>query len=215
MTRFRRLMVVTAVIVPVTITGIAVKLQAEPQAAATVTAGSSSSFAAINVADRAGVSATDTLPKRALELMKLDADTVRLVGSFPSVAKQPLRLYTARTLKGESCLVEDGIDGVTPDGRPLRVYGGACSRDLFRGRSVAWIRGTSREADGSERVRFVGLVSPETSRLSAVSASGAPISVPLTDGRAFLWYPPANSAAQPVLLAHQGDGAAIERVTLP
>jgi hypothetical protein len=158
----------------------------------------------------AGVS----IPQSTIEGMQLDSASVRLVGSFPGPATRPLRLYTARTTKGETCLIEDGIDGLTPDGRPLRVSGGACSEDLFLGRSVAWVRGMSRGAGGVVTPRIIGIVKPGIERLGVVSA-GTRTDVPLTAAGAFVWFQPAGTARASKLIAETLDGTDVEETALP
>jgi hypothetical protein len=148
----------------------------------------------------AGVS----IPQSTIEGMQLD----------PGPATRPLRLYTARTTKGETCLIEDGIDGLTPDGRPLRVSGGACSEDLFLGRSVAWVRGMSRGAGGVVTPRIIGIVKPGIERLGVVSA-GTRTDVPLTAAGAFVWFQPAGTARASKLIAETLDGTDVEETALP
>jgi hypothetical protein len=153
-----------------------------------------------DVGDDSGSLSEDTIEK-----LNLDSATVELLGDYGSLST-PYRLFFAKTIDGLECLVEDGVDGTTPDGRPLRVYGRACSPKLFEHSPFAIVVSRTGGPDvGTVRsVRVVGRARPDVDRMAIRDDLGELHAVALNAQRAFFFELP-----QAVLDQRAGVGAVI------
>lgn len=158
--------------------------------------------------------AEPSVRETAIRLLQLRRGEIRHLATF-HVRGGEHRLFLAPTAKGETCLVEDVESGTTPDGRPLRVYGGSCSPDVWLGHRLAWTM-HSGAANGAERLTIVGVARPSVANVALVNAAGERRVAALTPSSAFVFDLAAENAAfDPVaIVALDRAGTEIDRMLL-
>ncbi len=162
---------------------------------------------AAQVSQRAGTNPTN-IPRDRLLAMGLVPDQIRRVGAFGAAGKQH-ELYLGPMTDGTMCLIEDEQLGTTPDGRPLRVYGKACSPGLLK--DHATIISISGAGGGSSpQQSVVGIARPDVASVVLEDSAGATHPVPLNANHAFEYTAP-DGVKLAAVVAHSTNGAEIER----
>jgi hypothetical protein len=121
--------------------------------------------------------------------MNLAPESIRTLGAFRSRSGEEHNLFRARTNAGETCIVEDSVTGTTPQGEPLRVYGGGCSASGANDHPVRWSLSTAGgpDAENMDGLRIVGFAEAGVSRIEVVDSDGKINAVELSDAGAFLY----------------------------
>lgn len=160
--------------------------------------------------------AEQKVPEAAIEMLQLRRAEIRHLATFRVRGGQH-RLFIAPTAKGETCLVEDVESGTTPDGRPLRVYGGSCSPDVWLGHRIAWTIHSSGANGDRQRLTLVGVARPSVASVALVNALGERRVASLTPTSAFVFDLSAaeNALFEPVaIVALDGVGRGVDRMSL-
>jgi hypothetical protein len=167
-------------------------------------------------------SGTDSaLPADAVVRMKLNPATVREIGRFTTPAGSPHALYLATREDGQTCLVEDVVSGTTPDGRPLRIYGGDCSSDVYLGHQVAWTVGSDGGPSSTQMTRryIIGIAKPEVARIGILLSNGTEGSVRPTPTGSFLWDARPSDLRAGIdvtaITAYSSNGSRIDEMRIP
>jgi hypothetical protein len=164
---------------------------------------------AVQVSLRAGANPTN-IPRDRLLAMGLVPDQIRQVGAFGATGKQH-ELYLGPMTDGTMCLIEDEQLGTTPDGRPLRVYGRACSPGLLKDHAVVISissAGGGSVPEGAESI--VGVARPDVDSVVLEDSAGAIHPVPLNSSHAFEFAAP-DGVRLAAVVAYSTSGVEIER----
>lgn len=156
------------------------------------------------------------VPENVIERLQLRRGEIRHLATF-RVRGGKHSLFMAPTAKGETCLVEDVESGTTPDGRPLRVYGGSCSPDVWLGHEIAWTMHSGGATDRATPITLVGVARSSVAAVALVNLAGERRLAALTSTSAFVFDLSAaeNAAFDPVaIVALSRGGNEIDRMSL-
>ena len=144
-------------------------------------------------------------------MLSLEAGTKRTLGEFELGAGRRVRLMTADTLDGKSCLFDD--DSISGIGATCLEHG------LFARRRVAFLVSFEGGPDRFSELRVVGVAASGVRSVSLVNTDGSSIELKLTRERAFLFESPAadlEARTYPTALRLYGaSGKLVETVTFP
>ena len=93
---------------------------------------------------------SEGLSSRTIEMLDLDVDTVRAVGSFVPEAGGSHKVFLAKNRNGESCLVAERAFGDSIASKAGGTYGGGCSPE----RLARTISGSRARLPGPGRTRY-------------------------------------------------------------
>lgn len=155
------------------------------------------------------------VPEKVIELLQLRRAEIRHLATFRLRGGEH-SLFMAPTAKGETCLVEDVESGTTPDGRPLRVYGGSCSPDVWLGHQIAWTM-HSGATDRATSLTLVGVARSSIAAVALVNVADERRVAALTSTSAFVFDLSAaeTAAFDPVaIVALSRSGGELDRMSL-
>ena len=139
------------------------------------------------------------------------------VGDFATPSGGKHEVFLGEAAGGAVCLIDDVVSGTTPDGRPLRVYGSACSPRPLRRAVLMFKVGTAKHANGVETMHIVGVAHEIVRSLSVTDQAGKTYEVPLNTMNGFRYEVPsgfARAGGRAVLVAYDSRGVAIVRRAL-
>jgi hypothetical protein len=145
------------------------------------------------------------------ELLSLDTGTKRTLGEFELGGGRRVRLMTADTLDGKSCLLDDdSISGI----------GATClERGLFTRRRVAFLVSFEGGPERFSELHVAGVAAPSIRGVSLLKTDGTVVELRLNAGRAFVFESPAadlEARTYPTALRLYGaSGKLVETVTFP
>jgi hypothetical protein len=144
-------------------------------------------------------------------MLSLDTGTTRTLGEFELGGGRRVRLMTADTLDGKSCLFDDdSISGI----------GATClERGLFTRRRVAFLVSFEGGPERFSELHVAGVAAPSIRGVSLLKTDGTVVELRLNAGRAFLFESPAadlEARTYPTALRLYGaSGKLVETVTFP
>lgn len=142
--------------------------------------------------------------------MGLVPDQIRQVGAFGAAGKQH-ELYLGPMPDGTMCLIEDEQLGTTPDRRPLRVYGKACSPGLLKDHAIVISTSSARGGSTPQQAEsIVGIARPDVANIVLEDSGGATHPVPLNPNHAFEFTGP-DGVKLAAVVVYSTSGAEIER----
>ena len=157
------------------------------------------------------------MPDEMLRRARIDLRSVRRVGDFATPSGGRHEVFLGETTGGAVCLIDDVVSGTTPDGRPLHVYGSACSPRPLRRAVLMFKVGTARHQNGAETTDFVGVAHERVRSLSLTDEAGKTYEVPLNTMNGFRYELSSGSAragARAVVVAYDWRGVEMVRRAL-
>jgi hypothetical protein len=138
------------------------------------------------------------LSSHVIEMLDLDAATVRAGGSFSTGDGGSHEVYLARNGQGEWCLVEERVFGKLGGTKVDGIFGGGCSPGALRASDLkvsVSARGDP-DAPGTQGVSIVGIAGSSVRGVRVTLGNGQTRVVPLTAGNGFHYSVPAGDVGR-------------------